>query len=191
MLRAVGVTCIVVTAQGCDQLSVMIFGNAWGLQVTPRPRFVASCPHAWACGGSAPFSTVAAQPGGTIISAGYLLTVALTAPMAMIDISEGFQFASYAISLACLVWLIVKFWVLAAHGGASGDAGDNVFPPVFTWHTGLALEVNFWVRSTRYGSVATCVRYANERATPSMAELGDLVCGSDVFGREGGGCAAC
>ena len=138
-----GVTCIVVTAQGCDALSLIVFGNAWGLQVSPRMRFVASCPEAWGCTGSAPFAEVADAKGGTLISAGYLLTVALTAPMAIVDVSENFQFGSYAVSLACLFWLIIKFALLAAHGGASGN-NDEVLPPVWAWRTGLALEVNFW-----------------------------------------------
>ena len=138
-----GVTCIVVTAQGCDALSLLMFGNAWGLQVTPRPRFVASCPEAWGCAGSAPFADVADQRGGTLISAGYMVTVALTAPMAIVDVSENFQFGSYAISLLCLFWLIIKFALLAAHGGAGGN-NDDVLPPVWAWKTGLALEVNFW-----------------------------------------------
>lgn len=139
-----GVTCIVVTAQGCDQLSLLLFGNAWGLQVSPRPRFVASCPKAWQCAGTAPFASVGAQSGGTMISVGYMVTVALTAPMAIVEVSESFQFASYAVSLACLMWLIVKFALLAAHGGASGHAGDDVLPPIWAWKTGLALEVSFW-----------------------------------------------
>ena len=138
-----GVTCIVVTAQGCDALSLIVFGNAWGLQVTPRMRFVASCPKAWGCAGSTPFADVADTKGGTLISVGYLLTVALTAPMAIVDVSENFQFGSYAVSLACLFWLIIKFALLAAHGGASGN-NEEVLPPVWAWKTGLALEVNFW-----------------------------------------------
>ena len=137
------ISCVIVTAQSCDALSLLLLGNAWGLQVTPRPRFVASCPAgAWQCAGEAAFAAVSAR-NGTIISIGYLLTVAITLPLALIDVSESFQAASYFISLACLFWLVVKFAIMAGRAHAA-DHADHVLPPLLAWNPALALEVSFW-----------------------------------------------
>jgi hypothetical protein len=138
------ISCIVVTATSCDALSMLLLGNAWGLQLSPRLAFVASCPEgAGHCVGQGLFALVAAA-NGTLISAGYLVTVAITLPLALVDVSESFQAASYFISLAALLWLIGKFAAIAATSAhAHGDAAA-VLPPVFLWNAGLALEVSFW-----------------------------------------------
>lgn len=147
------ITCIVITAQGCDTLSIMLFGNSWGLQLTPHFGFVASCPTNWGCEGSQAFATVANQ-NGLLLSFGYMVTLALSVPFSLIDVSEGFQFASYGVSLLCLMWLIVKFIIIAVeenhsvkHGGALPDGGPgshSQLPPAWTMDLELALEVNFW-----------------------------------------------
>ena len=152
------ISCIVVTATSFDALSVLLCGNSWGLQLTPRVAFVASCPEgAWQCAGAGAFAGVEAE-AGTLISLGYVLTVAITAPLALVEVSEPFQFASYALSLACLLFLIAKFSLIAAQGAHLAVSGlatggshlvDGVddqrqLPPVWKWDPGLALEVSFY-----------------------------------------------
>jgi hypothetical protein len=138
------ISCIVVTATSCDALSMLLLGNAWGLQLSPKLAFVSSCPAgAGQCVGQNIFAAVAAA-NGTLISAGYLLTVAITAPLALIDVSESFQAASYFISLAALFWLIGKFAVIATTTAREQDSAAAVLPPLFLWNAGLALEVSFW-----------------------------------------------
>jgi hypothetical protein len=136
------ISCIVVTATSCDALSVLLLGNAWGLQLRPHFGWVSSCPAAGTCAGQAAFAAVAAE-NGTLLSMGYVVTVALTAPLALVDVSESFQSASYFISLLCLVWLIVKFGIMAAQTH-EGDPSEHVLPPPLQWNAGLALEVSFW-----------------------------------------------
>ena len=131
------VSCIVVTASSLDALSVLLLGNAWGLQLTPSVRWVSACDGA-ACAGL-PFAAVSAA-GGSLLSVGYALTVALTAPLALVDVSETFQSVSYCISLVCLLQLILKFSSMAFAGSHSA----GVLPPALGWDAGLALEVSFW-----------------------------------------------
>ena len=141
------VSCIVVTAQSCDQLMLIIFGNSWGLQVTPRPHFVASCAAgAFRCPGAGAFAEIAAEEGGTVVSLGYVITVALTAPLSLIEISHEFQVITYFISLACALWLVVKFVTIAVYD-AHNDYDERVaavLPKAWEWNPGLALEVCFY-----------------------------------------------
>ena len=130
------ISCIVVTSSSLDALSVLLLGNAWGLQVSPSVRWVSAC-DGEAC---VPFAAVAAADG-CLLSVGYALTVALTAPLALVDVSESFQTVSYCISLVCLFWLILKFCSMA-YAGSHADGG--VLPPALGWNAGLALEVSFW-----------------------------------------------
>jgi len=141
------ISCIVVTAQSCDQLSLILFGNSWGLQLTPRPRFVASCPAgAYRCPGAGAFAEVAAQEGGALVSLGYLLTVALTAPLSLIEISEEFQVITYFISLTCAIWLVCKFVTIAVYDSRFDydEPVSAVLPKAWEWNPGLALEVCFY-----------------------------------------------
>lgn len=136
------VSCIIVTALSFDSLLLLLFGQSYGLQVTPFPRFVQSCPAgAWQCDGEVAFDAVSQLRGGTVISLGYALTVALTAPLAMVDISESFQFASYAISMICILWLIVKFAMIAAAAAKAHPPASLHMPPIWRNNMGLALEV--------------------------------------------------
>jgi len=136
------ISCIVVTATSLDSLSVLLIGNAWGLQLSPSLRWVSACDaaSAEACAGKAlPFAAVAAS-GGRLLSCGYFLTAALTAPLALIDVSDAFQATAYCLSLICLLQLIGKFcWIAWA-----GSAPMPALPPAIGWNAGLALEVSFW-----------------------------------------------
>ena len=141
------VSCIVVTAQSCDQLSLILFGNSWGLQVTPRLHFVSSCAAgAFRCSGAGAFGEIAAHEGGTVVSLGYLVTVALTAPLSLIDISREFQIITYFVSLACALWLVCKFLAIAAYDTRVDYAEplSAVLPHAWEWNPGLALEVCFY-----------------------------------------------
>jgi hypothetical protein len=93
------------------------------------------------------------------VSAGYLLTVAVTVPFALVEISETFQATAYFISLACLLQLIAKFaciaWLPALAGSPAGSAAagsdalalaSSALPRLrpFGWDLGLVTEVSFW-----------------------------------------------
>jgi hypothetical protein len=148
------ISCIVVTAASLDTLSLLLLRNAWGLQLSPRVAWVASCNAAQAaaaggCAGRAVFADTAAA-GGSILSAGYMLTVAVTAPFALIEISETFQAVSYFTSLACMLQLITKFaaiaWWPGLAGAAAGAAAAAPMPALQAvgWDLGLVMEVAFW-----------------------------------------------
>ena len=140
------IACIVVTAQSIDQLALICFGNSWGLEVSPHLRFVASCPEGSnKCPDAGAFAHVADE-GGILMSLGYLLTVAVTAPLSVVDISHEFQMITYFISLACALWLIIKFIIIATYD-ARVDYEEPVaatIPHAWTWNPGLALEVCFY-----------------------------------------------
>lgn len=136
------VSCIIVTALSFDSLLILLCGQTWGLQVTPRPRFVEACPAGpWQCEGQIAFQAVSLERGGTVISLGYALTVALTAPLAMVDVSEPFQLASYVVSMVCVLWLIVKFALIAWQDGVEHPPHSSHMPPLWRNNMGLALEV--------------------------------------------------
>ena len=165
------ISCIVVTASSLDTLSLLLLDNAWGLQLSPRLQWVASCPGAGgadalfgtpsasdvACASQAVFDATAAA-GGHIISAGYMLTVALTLPFALIEISEAFQATAYCVSLACLLQLIAKFTSIALFpavaGGGPADGASlaamaAASPPApllrpIGRDLGVVAEVSFW-----------------------------------------------
>ena len=165
------ISCIVVTASSLDTLSLLLLDNAWGLQLSPRLAWVASCPGAGgadalfgtpsagdvACASQAEFDATAAA-GGHIISAGYMLTVALTLPFALIEISEAFQATAYCVSLACLLQLIAKFTAIALFpalaGGGPADGASlaamaAASPPApllrpIGRDLGVVAEVSFW-----------------------------------------------
>ena len=151
------ISCIVVTASSLDTLCLLLFDNAWGLQLSPRLAWVASCPGAGAadaafgapdassaaCASQAVFAATAAA-GGHMVSAGYLLTVALTLPFALIEISEAFQAVAYFVSLACLLQLIAKFASIALFPAAA--AASPPAPPLRAVgrDLGVVAEVSFW-----------------------------------------------
>lgn len=165
------ISCIVVTASSLDTLCLLLFDNAWGLQLSPRLGWVASCPGGGiadalfgvptaggaACASQAVFAATTAA-GGHIISAGYMLTVALTLPFALIEISQAFQATAYFVSLACLLQLIGKFICIAyfpalAGGGPADGAALAAFaaasppaPPLRAvgLDLGVVAEVSFW-----------------------------------------------
>ena len=147
-MSLMAISCIVVTSAGLDSLSMLLLGNAWGFQVHPRLAWVASCPAGTAdasCSAQAAFHDVTSS-GGLLISLGYLLTVSITLPMSLIDVSDTFQAASYCISLTFLLQLITKFFLMAyspsSHGAGAVAGGQH--PPAVGWNPGLALEVSFW-----------------------------------------------
>ena len=150
------VSCIVVTASSLDALSLLLLDNAWGLQVSPHVAWVASCDAADAAapGGCSarPVFAATAAAGGHILSCGYLLTVAITAPFALIEISETFQATAYFISLACLLQLICKFAAIAFFptlAGGGVEAGPLATLPTPRLHAigldlGLVMMVSYW-----------------------------------------------
>ena len=145
-MSLMAISCIVVTSAGLDSLSMLLLGNAWGFQVHPRLAWVASCPAGPAsasCASQAAFHDVTSS-GGLLISLGYLLTVAITLPMSLIDVSDTFQAASYCISLTFLVQLISKFFLMAYSPSSHVAGSGPEHPPVLGWNPGLALEVSFW-----------------------------------------------
>lgn len=136
------VSCIIVTALSFDSLLLLLCGQSWGLQVSPRLRFVQSCPAgAWQCDGKIAFEAVSEEPGGSIVSLGYALTVLLTAPLATVDVSELFQFLSYAVSMVCVLWLICKFALIAWASAKAHPPASAHMPPLWRNNMGLALEV--------------------------------------------------
>jgi hypothetical protein len=135
------ISCIVVTASAFDALSLLLLGNAWGVQLSPSLEWVSSCAQRGGCEGQPAFEAVS-NAGGKIVSLGYALTVAMTAPLALLDVSDAFQMVSYVLSLACMLQLIFKFTAIAM---AQEGGGAQVMPPAFGWaNSGLALEVSFW-----------------------------------------------
>jgi hypothetical protein len=154
------ISCIVVTSSSLDTLSTMLLDNAWGLQLSPHLAWVASCPAGSASAGDAapcasrPAFEATSAAGGSLVSAGYLLTVALTVPFALVEISETFQATAYFISLACLLQLIFKFaciaWLPGLAGASASDeaalAASAASPRLrpFGWDLGLVTEVSFW-----------------------------------------------
>ncbi len=142
-MSLMAISCIVVTATAFDALSVLLFGNAWGVQVYPSLQWVTSCTDRGACAGRPAFEAIA-MSGGSLVSVGYMLTVALTAPMAMIDVSDTFQAVTYFLSLGFMLQLIVKFVIMAVAQAKQEPPGVSVLPPAFGWNAGLALEVSFW-----------------------------------------------
>ncbi len=146
------ISCIVVTASSLDTLSLLLFGNAWGLQVSPSLEWVPSCSAAQraapgGCGTRTAFGDTGAV-GGLIVTGGYLLTVGLTVPFALVEISEAFQLTAYCASLACLLQLIVKFAAIAWFPSLAGGDGAKLppHPPLHAigWDLGLVTEVAFW-----------------------------------------------
>lgn len=155
-MALMAVSCIVVTSAGLDALSMLLLGNAWGVQLHPSVKWVSSCPQDAtasspppSCAGQSAFANITAD-GGLLVSLGYLLCVAITLPMSLIDVSDTFQAATYFASLICLLQLITKFFTMAfTHSHAAAESATAVgtghaHPPALGWNPGLALEVSFW-----------------------------------------------
>jgi len=136
-MMLMAISCVVISAASLDQLSVLLLGDAWALQLTPRLAVVSSCSGTLACA-SQPLFAATASAGGYIVSAGYAFVVVITLPLALIEVSDAFQAASYAVSSICLLLLMCKFVALAA----SAPVAAPLHP--MGWDSGLVSEVCFW-----------------------------------------------
>jgi hypothetical protein len=140
------VSSIHVVVRAMDDLTILVFRNTFGLQVSPLSKLglVLSCPAHDACKGVEAFYTVDTE-GGFVITTGYLITALLAIPFSVIEIVDWAQGILYTISLACILEMCFAFAVIARDqdGSQRGFHAAAAGVPAWNYNVGLVIEVSF------------------------------------------------
>lgn len=129
-------------AREIDNLFIIFFGNAYGLQMSPSVHFVPSCRPGEECRTREAFQDTD-DIHGMVISQGYIITLLITLPLSLIEIAETFQVWMYIISLICLLELIGAFAYIVFNPVERAEYVHSGVPAV-NYNVGLVMEVCFW-----------------------------------------------
>jgi hypothetical protein len=140
------ISCICIVARALDNLSITLFGNAYGLQVLPAFGLRPSCRAGEDCRARQAFQDTS-DIHGYVITQGFLLTAAIAIPFSLVEINDWLQGVSYFLSLGCLIEMIFVFSYIAWSPSMAFDrslyGGGGTIPSV-SYNVGLLIEVCFW-----------------------------------------------